>query len=98
MGLGERQRARVLTLEVLPAVLAAAAAAGASALVLPRVVAPAIDLSVFTGPAFAGVALAPDAAAFLLPLAGLAVAAIVVLGVEVRAGRRGVAAILRADR
>jgi putative ABC transport system permease protein len=97
MGLGERQRARVVTLEVLPAVLAAAVAAGASALILPRVVAPAIDLSVFTGPGFSGVALAPDAASFLLPLAGLAVAAIVMLGVQVRAGRRGVTATLRAD-
>jgi hypothetical protein len=113
MGLGERQRARVVTLEVLPAVAAAAVAAGASALILPRVVAPAIDLSVFTGsaftgpaftgsaltsPAFGGVPLAPDAASFLLPLAGLAVAAIVILGVQVRAGRRGVTAVLRADR
>jgi putative ABC transport system permease protein len=98
MGLGERQRARVATLEVLPAVVAAAVAAGASALILPRVVAPAIDLSVFTGPSFGGVALAPDAASFLLPLAGLAVASIVMLGVQVRAGRRGVTATLRADR
>jgi putative ABC transport system permease protein len=111
MGLGERQRARVVTLEVLPAVAAAAVAAGASALILPRVVAPAIDLSVFTGPAagspavgspavgspaLGGVALAPDAASFLLPLAGLAVAAIAMLVMQVRAGRRGVTATLRA--
>ena len=49
MGLDERQRTRVVVLEVLPAVIAAAVAAWACALVLPRVVAPAIDLSVFTG-------------------------------------------------
>ena len=48
MGLGERQRARVVAVEVLPAVIAAALAAWACALVLPRVVSPAIDLSVFT--------------------------------------------------
>ena len=48
MGLGERQRARVVAVEVLPAVIAAALAAWACALVLPRVVGPAIDLSVFT--------------------------------------------------
>jgi putative ABC transport system permease protein len=95
MGLGEGQRARVVVLEVLPAVLAAAVAAGACAYVLPRVVAPAIDLSVFTGSA-ASVALAPDLASFALPLAGLVVAAFLALGVEIRTDRRhGVAGSLR---
>jgi putative ABC transport system permease protein len=95
MGLAEGQRARVVTLEVLPAVLAAAVAAGACAYVLPRVVAPALDLSVFTGSA-ANVALAPDLASFALPLAGLVVAAFLALGVEIRTDRRhGVAGSLR---
>ncbi|HEY0932123.1 MAG TPA: hypothetical protein VGD91_00130, partial [Trebonia sp.] len=108
MGLGERQRARVVALEVLPAVIAAAAAAWACALVLPRVVAPAIDLSVFTrgtvsGPpgrgvtSFSGAApLTPDVASVALPLAGLIVLAAAALAVEIRSGRRrGVTAALR---
>jgi putative ABC transport system permease protein len=95
MGLGEGQRARVVVLEVLPAVLAAAVAAGACAYVLPRVVAPAIDLSVFTGSGVS-VALAPDLASFALPLGGLVVAAFLALGVEIRTDRRhGVAGSLR---
>ena len=49
MGLDERHRTRMVVLEVLPAVIAAAVAAWACAVVLPRVVAPAIDLSAFTG-------------------------------------------------
>jgi putative ABC transport system permease protein len=95
MGLGEGQRARVVTLEVLPAVLAAAVAAGACAYVLPRVVSPAINLSVFTGSGVS-VALAPDVASFVLPLVGLVVAAFLALGVEIRTDRRhGVAGTLR---
>jgi putative ABC transport system permease protein len=96
MGLDERHRARMVVLEVLPAVIAAAVAAWACAVVLPRVVAPAIDLSAFTGSP-AGVALTPDVAAFALPLAGLAVVAATALAIEIRTGRRrGVAASLRA--
>ena len=48
MGLGEGQQAWVVALEVLPAVIAAAAAAWACALALPRALAPDLDLSVFT--------------------------------------------------
>jgi putative ABC transport system permease protein len=95
MGLGEGQRARLVALEVLPAVLAAAVAGAACAAALPRVVAPGIDLSVFTGSS-ATVTLAPNAASVALPLAGLAVLAAVSLAVEIRTGRRrGVAASLR---
>jgi len=95
MGLGEGQRTRVVVLEVLPAVVAAAVAAWACALVLPRVIAPAVDLSVFTGSA-AAVALAPDVASIVLPLAGLVVVAVAGLAVEIRASRRRrVAASLR---
>jgi putative ABC transport system permease protein len=95
MGLGEGQRAWVVALEVLPAVIAAAVAAWACALVLPPVVRPVIDLSVFTGSA-AAVPLVPDVAAVTLPLAGLLVLAAVSLGIEIGAGRRrGVASSLR---
>jgi putative ABC transport system permease protein len=96
MGLAEGQRARVVALEVLPAVVAAAVAAWACAMVLPRVVAPAIDLSAFTGSP-ATVALAPDVASVALPVAGLVAVAIVSLAIEIRSGRRRrVAASLRA--
>jgi putative ABC transport system permease protein len=93
MGLGEGQRAGLVLLEVLPAVIAAAVAAVASALVLPRIVAPAINLSVFTGSS-AGVPLVPDVASLVLPIAGLVVVAAVALAIEIRA-RRGVVATLR---
>lgn len=97
MGLGRGQQARLVLLEVLPAVLAAAVAAVASALVLPRVVAPAIDLSVFTGTTPAGssvrVSLTADAPSFLLPIAALVVVAAVTLGIEIRARGRVVASL-----
>lgn len=95
MGLGEGQRARVVALEVLPAVIAAAVAAWACALVLPPVVAPVVNLSVFTGSS-AGVPLVPDAPSVGLPLAGLFVLAAVALGLEIRRGRRRAAPALRA--
>ena len=98
MGLGQGQRARLVLLEVLPAVVAAAVAAVACALLLPRIVAPAINLSVFTGTTPTGsgvpVPLTPDAASFLLPIAGLVLVAAVTLGIEIRV-RRGVVATLR---
>jgi hypothetical protein len=94
MGLGEGQRAWVVALEVLPAVIAAAVAAWACALALPQVLAPDIDLSVFTGSS-ATVKLAADVASFALPLAGLAVLAAVALGIEIRSGRGRGAASLR---
>jgi putative ABC transport system permease protein len=93
MGLGAGQRTRLVLLEVLPALIAAAVAAVACAAALPSVVAPAIDLSVFTGSG-ASVPLTPDAASFALPLLGLAVVALVALTIEIRT-RRGVTASLR---
>jgi hypothetical protein len=93
MGLDQGQRARLVLLEVLPAVIAATVAAVASALVLPRIVAPAINLSVFTGSS-AGVPLVPDVASVAPPIAGLVVVAAVTLIIEIRA-RRGVVATLR---
>ncbi|HEY6492076.1 MAG TPA: FtsX-like permease family protein, partial [Trebonia sp.] len=95
MGLGDGQRARVVALELLPAVIAAAVTAWACALVLPPVVRPVIDLSVFTGSS-APVPLVPEVAAVALPLAGLLVLAAVSLGIEIVAGRRrGIASSLR---
>jgi hypothetical protein len=94
MGLGEGQRAWVVALEVLPAVIAAAVAALACALALPRALAPDLDLSVFTRSSVA-VKLAADTASFALPLAGLAVLAAVALGTEIRSGRRREASSLR---
>jgi putative ABC transport system permease protein len=94
MGLGEGQRAWVVALEVLPAVIAAAVAAWACALVLPWVLAPDLDLSVFTGSSVA-VKLTADAASFVVPLAGLAVLTGVVLGIEIRSGHRRVASSMR---
>ena len=75
MGLGEGQRVWVVALEVLPAVIAAAVAAWACAVTLPRVLAPDINLSVFTGSSVS-VPLAADVASFAVPLVGLAVVAV----------------------
>jgi putative ABC transport system permease protein len=93
MGFGGRRRTRLVMLELLPAVVAAAVAAIASALVLPRIVAPAINLSVFTGSS-AGVPLVPDVPSIALPIAGLILAAAVSLTIEIRA-RRSVVSTLR---
>ena len=95
MGLGERQQASVVAWEVLPSVLAAAVAGLACALVLPWVLRPAIDLSVFAGGSPVAAPLEPSASAVLLPLAALLVVTLAVLLAEVRQARRGVAASLR---
>jgi putative ABC transport system permease protein len=94
MGLGEGQRAWVVALEVLPAVIAAAVAAWACAVALPRVLAPDINLSVFTGTSNS-VALVANVASIAVPLLGLALVAVVALGIEIRWGRRRGAASLR---
>jgi len=94
MGLGEGQRAWVVALEVLPAVIAAAVAAWACAVTLPRVLAPDINLSVFTGTSIP-VPLAANVVSVAVPLFGLALVAVVSLGIEIRWGRRRGAASLR---
>jgi len=94
MGLGEGQRAWVVALEVLPAVVAAGLAAWACAVALPRTLAPDINLSVFTGSS-ASVPLAANVASVAVPLFGLALVAVVSLGIEIRWGRRRGAASLR---
>jgi putative ABC transport system permease protein len=108
MGLTPGQRAWVVVLEVMPAVLAAAVTAWACALALPALVAPAINLSVFNTTSivvplapdvsnFVGtVPLVPDVASVALPLGALLVIAAMALGLEIGSRRRrGVAANLR---
>ena len=95
MGLTEGQRVRLVALEVVPSIAAAAAAAAAAAIALPRLVAPAINLSVFTQ-SQAPVPLGVDYASFTLPLAALVVITIIALAYEVRSGRgRGIAVTMR---
>jgi len=94
MGLGEGQRAWVVALEVLPAVIAAAVSAWACAVALPQVLAPDIDLSVFTGTTIP-VPLTANVVSVAVPLFGLALVAVVSLGIEIRWGRRRGAASLR---
>ncbi len=94
MGLTERQRARVVAIELLPAVITAAVAALACALALPPLLGPAIDLSVFTGSG-AAVPLSPGFASVALPLVALVVLAAAALGIEIRAARRRGAVSLR---
>jgi hypothetical protein len=97
MGLPERRRGLLAAVEVLPAIAAAAVAAVACAIVLPQVVAPALDLSVFTQ-SQVPVPLRPDVASFVLPLAGLVLVTIIALGYEIRSRRRrGVAVTMRAS-
>jgi hypothetical protein len=93
MGFGGGRRARLVMLEVLPALIAASVAAVASALILPRIVAPVINLSVFTGSSDR-VSIVPDVPSIALPIAGLIVVAAVTLTIEIRA-RRGVVSTLR---
>jgi putative ABC transport system permease protein len=95
MGLDERQRVRLSVLEALPAIIASAVAAVACAIALPRLVAPAINLSAFTQ-SQATVPLRPDFASFLLPLAGLLVVTVVALTYEIRSWRGRIAVTLRA--
>jgi hypothetical protein len=94
MGLTEGQRVRLVALEVVPSIAASAVAAAACAIALPRLVAPAINLSVFTQ-SQAPVPLRVDFASFTLPLAALVAITIIALAYEVRSGR-GVAVTMRA--
>jgi hypothetical protein len=94
MGLAEGQRVRLAVLEALPAIAAAAVAAVACAIALPRLVAPAIDLSAFTQ-SQAPMPLRPDLASFLFPLAGLLVVTVIALAYEIRSGRGRVAVSMR---
>ncbi len=95
MGLTEGQRVRLVAVEVIPPIVASAVAAAACAIALPRLVAPAIDLSVFTH-SQAPVPLRTDFASFMLPLAVLLAITIIAVAYEIRSGRgRGVAVTMR---
>jgi putative ABC transport system permease protein len=97
MGLADGQRVLLAAFEVLPAVAASAVAAVACAIALPRIVAPAINLTVFTQ-SQAPVPLRPDAASFVLPLAGVFAATVIALVYEIRSGRgNSVATTMRAS-
>jgi putative ABC transport system permease protein len=97
MGLADRQRVLLAVFEVLPAVAASAVAAIACAVVLPRIVAPAINLTVFTQ-SQAAVPLRPDLTSFVAPLAGILAVTVIALIYEIRS-RRGnsVATTMRAS-
>ena len=95
MGLTEGQRVRLVAVEVIPSIAASAVAAAACAFALPPLLAPAIDLSVFTQSP-ASVPLRPDFVAFMLPLAGLLAVTVIALAYEIRSRRgRGVAVTMR---
>jgi putative ABC transport system permease protein len=71
MGLTERQRLGLIAVELTPTLLGAAVAAAACSLALPPLLAPALDLGVFTGGSGSSVQLRPDILSFALPLAAL---------------------------
>jgi putative ABC transport system permease protein len=71
MGLTERQRVGLIAIELTPTLLGAAVAAAACALALPPLLAPALNLGVFTGGSASSVPLRPDLLSFALPLAAL---------------------------
>jgi putative ABC transport system permease protein len=70
MGLTARQRIALIAGELAPGLLAAAVAAGVTTVALPRILAPALNLSVFTGSS-ASVTVTPDATSYIVPLAAL---------------------------
>ena len=97
MGLTDGQRARLAAFEVLPAIAASAVAAIACAIALPQLVAPAVNLSVFTQ-SQTPVPLRPDVASFVLPLAGVLAVTAIALVYQIRSGRgRRVAVTIRAS-
>ena len=97
MGLTDGQRLLLAAFEVFPAIAASAVAAVACAIALPRLVAPAINLSVFTQ-SQTPVPLRPDFASFVLPLAGLLAVTVIALAYEIRSARgHGVAVTMRAS-
>jgi putative ABC transport system permease protein len=94
MGLTQGQRVRLVAVEVIPSIAASAVAAAACAFALPRLLAPAIDLSVFTHSA-APVPLRPDFGSFVLPLAALLAITVVALVYEIRTSAADLAAAIR---
>lgn len=94
MGLSAGQGRRLVIAEALPPVLAAAAAGAACALALVPLLAPVLDLSVFTGSG-APVPVRADLAALAIPAAGLVILAVATLSAQALASRRAAASALR---
>lgn len=92
--LGHQRSTSFALISVLPALLAAAAAAVACALALPALVGSALNLSVFTG-SDAPVSFRPDLMALALPGAAIVVLACVLLAVRTRRTRRNISSQLR---
>jgi hypothetical protein len=93
--MGYARSAGLVLLMALPAVLAAFAAAAVCALVLPALVSPALDLSVFTGPG-APVTYRPDLPALGVPcLVILALMGVILVAETSRSRRHGVTGLLR---
>ena len=93
--MGYARSERLVLLMALPGVLAAFAAAAGCALVLPPLISPALDLSVFTGPG-ASVTYRPDLAALGVPcLVILALMGAVLVAETGRSRRHGVTGLLR---
>jgi putative ABC transport system permease protein len=94
--MGHAHGSRLAITETLPAVLAAAIGGLACALILPSLIAGALDLSVFTNSS-ASVTLTPDFVSLGLPAVAMIVLAVVALTVQTRiARRRGTSGLLRA--
>jgi putative ABC transport system permease protein len=97
MGMASGQARRLVVLEALPALLAAAAAGAACGWALAPLTGSELDLSVFTGGA-ASVSLRADVASLVVPAACLVVLVVAVLVLEaLMARRRGIARALRTD-
>ena len=97
MGLTEGQRIRLAAFEVLPAIAASAVAAIVCAIALPRLVAPAVNLSAFTQ-SQTPVPLRPDLASFVVPLAGVLAVTVIALVSQIRSGHgRRVAITMRSS-
>jgi putative ABC transport system permease protein len=93
--MGYARSASLMLLMALPALLAAFVAAAGCALVLPALVSPALDLSVFTGPG-ASVTYRPDLAALGVPcLVILALMGAALVAETSRSRRHGVTGLLR---
>src|ERR1700722_8224615 len=93
--MGYALSASLMLLMALPALLAAFVAAAGCALVLPALVSPALDLSVFTGPG-ASVTYRPDLAALGVPcLVILALMGAALIAETSRSRRHGVTGLLR---
>ena len=97
LGMTSRQARRLAVLDVLPLVLIAVVGAMLAGSVLAQIVAPAIDLSVFTG-STAAVPVTPDLVALTAPAAGAVVlVAVITAAQSALTRRRTTTGVLRLD-